>query len=412
MNVRQMRHQLLLDIEKLKAPEGYLYAGFPSFHALFGRDSLISAWQLLSIMPEIAEATLRILARYQAHEENPQKDCCPGKILHEYRFDPAKQQELPNWGWPYYGSVDATPLFLIVLEKYIEQTQDTALLKELWPHACAAIEWILQETAKHPLGFLAYERVNPHGLFHQGWKDAWGDHLKISPPVAIVEAQGYAYSACHAFDHITMRILTVRGLAADDMNRTNRALACARKIKENFSPHFWMPGEQFFSIGLHGDGTPRASIASNAGHLLLCGDMITEDEAGAVVRRLFKPDIWTIGGIRTLSEHDPDFDPWSYHLGSVWPHDNWMIYIGLKKWGFDREAEKIKRGLMRDYRELGCIPELLTAYRLPTGKQKIFPTAHIEQLQKHNHLEGVRLDSVHANPLQAWAIGALLNMLS
>ena len=114
MNVQTIRRQLLFDIEKLKAPEGYLYAGFPNFFTLFGRDSLISAWQMLSRAPGIAEATLRILARYQAREEDPYKDAKPGKILHEYRFDPAKQREL-DWGWPYHGSVDATPLFLVVL---------------------------------------------------------------------------------------------------------------------------------------------------------------------------------------------------------------------------------------------------------------------------------------------------------
>ena len=409
MNVQTIRRQLLFDIEKLKAPEGYLYAGFPNFFTLFGRDSLISAWQMLSRAPGIAEATLRILARYQAREEDPYKDAKPGKILHEYRFDPAKQREL-DWGWPYHGSVDATPLFLVVLWEYVKQTNDTALLQDLWPAACRAVEWIIGNTNKNPHGFLTYERTNPHGLFHQGWKDSMEDHLKITPPVAIVEAQGYAYRACRAFDQIAMRVLTLRGLGANDIGLINRALACARTIKKNFSPHFWMPDEQFFAIGLHGDGTRRTSIASNAGHLLLAQDLLTENEAHAIVRRLFRPDMWTIRGIRTLSEQDPDFDPFSYHLGSIWAHDNGMTYMGLKKWGFTREAQKIKNALLRTYRTLGCIPELHAVVK-KDGEQQILPISHIAQLERHNDLEGLHLHSVQANPLQAWAMGALLNML-
>lgn len=410
MNAQQIRRQLLLDIEKLKAPEGYLYAGFPNFFAPFGRDSLIVALQLLPVVPEIPAATLRMLARYQAEEEDAHKDADPGKIFHEYRLDPAKQQEL-SWGWPYYGSVDATPLFLIVFAEYVALTHDTILLQELWPNACEALKWIVCATKKNPYGFLAYERKNPHGLFHQGWKDAMENHLRITPPVALAEVQGYAYKACNAFDRLAMRLLAVRGLGASEVGLINTALACARAIKQNFSAHFWMPGEQFFAIGIDGDGNQRKAIASNAGHLLACDDLLTKEEARAVVRRLFMPEMWTIGGIRTLSTNDPDFDPFSYHLGSVWPHDNWMIYTGLLARDFTTEARKVKNALLRIYRTLGNIPELCAVIN-ESGTQKIVPVSHIAQLETHNAVSGRHLHSVQANPLQAWAIGALLNMLS
>lgn len=400
-----LRQRLLFDIQKLIAPEGYCNAGYPNYNTLFGRDSLIVSWQLLSIMPAIAAATLRILARYQAHRTHARRDSEPGKILHEYRFGKAAQQEIPEWSWPYYGSVDSTSLYLIVLEEYVKKTDDGELLEELWPSANAAMRWHLQNAKKSQYGLITYERTNPHGLFHQGWKDSFEDHLGIVPPVAIIEEQGYAYRAAQAFCNLAAHFPGSRKRFLQEVQEF------AQRLKESTHAKLWMPWRDYFAAGLDGNGQENRAITSNPGHLLLANDFLDDKTAGLVVKRLFAPDMWTVGGIRTLSSKDSRFDAFSYHLGSVWAHDNWMIYKGLQMRGYYREASLIFESISRAAGVFGGKPPELHAVVESSLGENILPIDYISQLELHNRLEGRHLHSFAANPLQAWAIGGLLNMM-
>ncbi|MEX2145087.1 MAG: amylo-alpha-1,6-glucosidase [Candidatus Spechtbacterales bacterium] len=389
----KIKQNLVKDIERLRSREGYLNAGFPHYHTLFGRDSLISAWQTLDFDASVAKNTLKILAKHQALGQDRKKEGEFGKILHEYRLKPETQKELPSWGWPYYGSVDSTSLFLMVLYKYTQKTDDKRLLNSLWKNAKMALEWHLNKSVENEYGFITYKRTNPAGLFHQGWKDSVIDHLKIRPPVAIIEEQGYAYMAYRNFAQMA-------NILDKDSALREKALRAAELMRENLLKYFWWEEEKYFAIGLDDKNMQRKSIASNAGHLLLCDNLLDNEQAGLIRDRLFKKDMWTPGGIRTLSDKDPDFDAFAYHLGSIWPHDNWFIYMGLKMRGFDKDALKIKKAFKKAYLELEHMPELFAVQN-----SKILPIKHVEISERQNHKHTV------ANPLQAWASGALLDML-
>lgn len=397
MELEKIRNDLLSDIKKLRSKEGYLNAGYPNFDTLFGRDSLISAWQLLPIDPTIAYHTLRALALHQAEDFDDFKDSEPGKILHvlhERKFSIEDPRELSQLGYPYYGSIDSTSLFLIVLSEYTKKMHDTSLAKELWPQARKALGWHLGNAKNNAFGFITYESRNPYGTMHQGWKDSSEDHLKIAPPVAIVEEQGYAYKAYRAFSGLAER-LKLKG----DEIYVEQALKNAAKIKENFRKLFYLDSERYFALGLGVKNKARAAITSNPGHLLICDDFLNDSDKEMVADRLFKEDMWSTGGIRTLSLNDPDYNPISYHLGSIWPHDNWMIYTGLVHSGFEEEAGKIKNSLIRAYNTLGHIPELYTVTKIK-GVDEITDIPHDENVD------------FHANLLQAWSVGALLNVLA
>lgn len=405
MRPETIEQLLLFDIAKLRAPEGYLYAGWPNYHSLFGRDSLIAALQLLPVDLTIARTTLYTLAHLQATKASKARDAEPGKILHEFRISLEEQRKLPHWKWPYYGSVDATSLFLMVLDEYISATDDIDLLSNLWPNATLAVKWHLNNSKRNRYGFITYQRQNPYGLFHQGWKDSSENHLRINPPVAIIEEQGYAYKALKTYASLAHQFSMDTSIVAE-------AEALALKIKENLLPQFWMEKEQYFAIAIDDHGNQRKTISSNPGHLLLCGDLLNEQYAKTIIRRLLQKDMWSAGGIRTLSANDPDFDPLSYHLGSIWPHDNWMVYRGCKQWGFTKESDKIKTALFRAYLTLHHIPELYGVVHGILNRQKIIEVGSVSQLRNQSRTLGKKhLRSSSSNPIQAWAAGALLNML-
>ena len=389
MNISEIKHRLRQDIEKLRSPRGYLNAGYPRYNTLFGRDSIISAWQMLKIDTSIAKATLLVLSEYQGKDIDPKSEEEPGKILHEHRFDPKKQAELPEWKFPYYGSIDSTPLYIILAAKYLKITDDTAFLSKIWKNILDAFNWIITYGDKDGDGYIEYQRMNPHGLFHQGWRDGCEDHLKIKPPVAIVEAQGYAYAAYHSLAYIAKRL-------NKDNDLIRKVIERAKELKKNFNQDFWMKEEKFFALALDGEKKQKKVVSSNPGHLLFTG-IINEDKVDYVVKRLFQPDLWTLYGIRTHSTKAPDFDPYSYHLGSIWPHDNWIIYKGLQKVGYYDHAEKIKQALLRVYQKLNKIPELYTVV-----KDEIVDLSTSTKNARH----------VLANPLQAWASAGLLEMIT
>jgi len=385
LNIAKIERRLLQDIKELKAAEGYLNAGYPRYNTLFGRDSLISAWQMLKIDPRIARATLQILAKFQGKARNPRAEEELGKILHEYRFDPKEQAELPEWDFPYYGSVDSTPLFIILAGKYFQQTSDRTFLFKNWSNITAAFDWIINHGDVDGDGYVEYERMNPHGLFHQGWRDGAKDHLKIKPPIAIVEAQGYVYAAYQSI------ITLARNIGKNSISK--EAMARAEVLRKKSNKDFWMERENYFALALDGEKRQRKAIASNPGHLLFTR-IVAEDKVKPLISRLFQQDLWTPYGIRNHSSKDPDFNPYSYHCGSIWPHDNWIIYKGLEVLGFNRYADQIKEALLRVYRELGKIPEL---YAVVGGK--------IVDLSESP------MGGVSANPLQAWASAGLLEMI-
>jgi len=385
MNIGEMKRRLLRDIERLKSPSHYLNAGHPRYNTLFGRDSLISAWQMLKIDPSIARGTLQTLAKYQGKAVNPKAEEEPGKILHEYRFTIKERAELPDWDFPYYGSVDSTPLFIILTGKYFERTGDRKFLSEIWDNIVAAFGWIREYGDKDADGYVEYERLNPSGLFHQGWRDGVQDHLKIKPPVAIVEAQGYVYAAYKSLIFLAKNL----GKA----NVTGEASERGVILKKKFNEDFWMEKEKYFALALDGEKRQRDVVTSNPGHLLFTG-IVAQKKIESLISRLFQPDLWTPYGIRTQSAEDVDFDPYSYHTGSVWPHDNWIIYKELQSLGFGRHADRIKKALLRAYRELGKIPEL---YAVVDDKIVDLSLSAIK--------------GTLANPLQACASAGLLEMV-
>ena len=392
MTKTEIRRRLLSDVLRLRTSEGYLNAGYPKFDGtLFGRDSLISALQMLNIDPRIAKSTLDILAYYQSTTVDPKADAEPGKILHNKR-------EKSFGGKIYFGSVDATPLFIIVAEEYFKKTGDRVFLLKIWDNIIAAVNWMSVYGDADRDHFLEYERKHQEGgLFHQGWRDSVmpDDHLNISPPVAIVEAQGYAYAAYRAAANLASQL-------GKDSSLSNSWLGESKELREAFHKSFWQEEKCYYHLALDGNKAPKKSVSSNPGHLLFTG-IIQEEILPRVVDRLFQPDLHTLYGIRTTSEKDSDFDALSYHLGSIWPHDNWVIYYGLKQLGFIDEANRIKEGLVSAYKELGHIPELFAV--VDGGIVSLSgPTIGAKRSPYTNQI-------VYANNTQAWASCGLLNML-
>jgi len=366
------KKMVLREIKILKDKKGFLKAGLPRFNRLFGRDSLISAWQLLDKYPGICQATLEILSQYQGKVFNDEREEEPGKILHETKgYFPS----------PYYGSIDSTPLFLILFSFYFEETRNIKFLNRHWENILKALNWLEECGDKDKDLFLEYQRKNPKGLFHQGWKDGFEDHLKIEPLVALVEVQGYQYLALK-------EIANLAGIKKD-WDLAKKLLDRADNLKREFDRKFWMPDIKYYCLALNGKKEQKKSITSNPGHLLFTG-IVGLTKIDFVVKRLFEDDLWTPYGIRTHSTKEPDFDPKSYHLGSIWPHDNWLIAQGLKKLGKKSEYQKIKNAILLAYEKIGFLPEFYGVI-----DRKI--TLEMEKTPCHP---------------QAWASGALFNFLS
>ena len=343
----KIRQQLLKEIYTLKDRKGFLRAGLPHFNRLFGRDSLIAAWQLLDWNPGICKATLEILSQLQGKVFNDEREEEPGKIIHETDLEKSWHPD-GYFPFPYYGSVDSTPLFLILFAFYFKKTKDRKFLQNHWENILMALHWMEECGDKDKDYFLEYERKNPNGLFHQGWKDGFEDTLKIEPPVALVEVQGYQYKA--------LKEISVLAETRKDIDLADKLKDRAKNLKDEFNEKFWMEEENYFALGLNGKKEQRRAITSNPGRCLFT-DIMDEEKRQKVVKRLFEEDLWTPFGIRTHSTKEPDFDHHVYHLGSVWPHDNWIIAQGVKKHGFMEEYQKIRQALFSAYRALGFLPE-------------------------------------------------------
>ncbi len=332
-------------------------AGIPWYVAPFGRDSLITCYEALLLGPELARDTLRVLAALQATTDEPWRDAEPGKILHELRYG-----ELAHAGLvphtPYYGTVDATPLFLMLAAAYFRWTADLETMAELRPALRAALQWIDRHGDIDGDGFVEYRRRSPAGLVNQGWKDSHdsvvhADGSLADGPIALVEVQGYVYRAKLGIADVFE--------ALHEPDRADELRAQARRLREAFNQAFWNDDEGTFAMALDGRKRQVASVASNPGHALYCG-IVEPGKAAALAERLMAPDMFSGWGIRTLSKQSRAYNPMSYHNGSVWPHDNAIIAAGLKRYGFADATLKIATALFdvaahaRDFRlaELYC----------------------------------------------------------
>ncbi|MGE3856155.1 MAG: glycogen debranching N-terminal domain-containing protein [Dehalococcoidia bacterium] len=339
--------------------DDFFAAGVPWFVTLFGRDSAVTAIQTLAFDRRIADETLRLLAHYQGRRVDDLHDEAPGKILHELRVgELARLNEIPQT--PYYGTVDATPLFLILLARQAAWSGSLDLFHELRGAVDAALDWVEHYGAIEDGGYLVYRSGTGEGLANQGWKDS-GDAIVTAdgdiatPPIAVVEAQGYAYQALQEIAPLFRR--------AGEEARAAELLAEADALRERLNRDFWLEDRQFFALALQGDGAPCAVISSNPGHLLWSG-VLDVARARAVADRLLRDDMFNGWGIRTLSTEERRYNPIGYHLGTVWPHDNAIIADGFRRYGFADEADRLFDALVQaathfeDYR----LPEVFAGY--------------------------------------------------
>ncbi len=369
--------------------EVFFAAGVPWFVCLFGRDSIITALETVADDPRVAAKTLMLLAHYQGRRHDEWRDEEPGKIPHELRVgEMVNLGEVPQS--PYYGTVDATPLFLCLLAEYVRWTGDLALFHKLERNVERALQW-LDTIADHDGdGFVDYVSLSEQGLANQGWKDsgnaiANADGSAAEPPVALVEVQGYVYRA--RLDTAWLYRLSGRREEAERLEKEARAL------RKRFQKAYWLPDRRFLAVALQKDGLPAEAITSNPGQALWSG-IVGAEHARSVARVLVSKRMFSGWGIRTMAEGEPAYNPLDYQVGAVWPHDNALIAAGLKRYGFDKEALSVFTAV---YQAATRFPN----YRLP----EVFAG-----FARGDSPEPVRYP-VACSP-QAWAAGAIPYLLS
>jgi glycogen debranching enzyme len=349
-------------------------AGLPWFMALFGRDSLIASYQTLPMQPDLARTTLRALAASQAESIDDFRDAEPGKILHELRYG-----ELTAFGErphsPYYGSADATPLFLVLLDEYERWTGDRDLVGALEPNARAALAWIDEHGDGDGDGYVEYRRRNEAtGLENQCWKDSWNailfaDGTLAEPPIATCEIQGYVYDAKRRCARLAAEVWHDPELA-DDLERQ------AADLKRRFHDDFWLGEHGYYALALDRDKRKVDSLTSNIGHLLWSG-IIDPGPAESVVRHLMGTRLFSGWGVRTMAQGDAGYNPIEYHNGTVWPHDNSLAALGLCMYGYRSEATAIAGALIEAAGPFsGCLPEVFAGYERDLTQYPVeYPTA-------------------------------------
>ncbi|MEW6573910.1 MAG: glycogen debranching N-terminal domain-containing protein [Bacillota bacterium] len=335
----QMLNQALSDLRMLYTayPEGsVIEAGVPWYATVFGRDALITAWQILMINPEVCRETLRFLALYQGDKVDPQREEEPGKIIHEIRRgEMANCKEILHT--PYYGSVDATLWFIIVLGEFVEWTGDIEFLKKMRTPFLRALEWCTDYGDKDGDGYIEYSGQAEGGLVNQGWKDSWDgvpdtDGNPVERPLALVEVQAYLYAAYRRAAKMLYQL--------GEKEPAKHYQTKAQQLCTNFRRDFWVKEGGYLGLALDARKRLIPTMASNMGHALFTG-ILTPRAAKAVARKLLSPEMFSLWGIRTLSRKERAYNPISYHNGSVWPHDNSIIAAGLRKYNLLQELEKL-----------------------------------------------------------------------
>ena len=353
-------------------------AGLPWFMALFGRDSLVTSYQALPFAPELAKTTLRVLAHQQGTKVDPFRDEEPGKILHELRVG-----ELTHFGErphsPYFGSADATPMFLVLLDETERWTGDQQLVRDLEPNARAALAWIDEFGDRDGDGYVEYQRANEDtGLENMCWKDSWNsilfaDGTNSRLPRATCEIQGLVYDAKVRSARLAREIW-------NDPELATRLEREAARLKRQFNQDFWIASRGFFALALDGDKRQVDSLTSNVGHLLWSG-IVDDDKAAAVVSHLMSDEMFSGWGVRTMAEGEGGYNPIEYHNGTVWPHDNSFIAMGLRRYGYAPEAARLAFAVLEaatyfDWR----LPEAFAGYpRSLTMFPVEYPTASSPQ---------------------------------
>jgi glycogen debranching enzyme len=365
-------------------------AGVPWYAVPFGRDAIITALQTLVYNPDIAEGTLRFLAANQGTKVDEFKEEEPGKIMHELRRgELARLREVPHT--PYFGTVDATPLFLVLFVETMDWCASERLYRDILPAAMRALEWIDSYGDIDGDGYVEYITHRPGGVQNQGWKDSsnavqYENGQNASPPIALVEVQGYVYQAKVGM----ARLLRSHGETALAETLESEA----DDLRTCFNRDFWMDGEQFYALALDRDKGQVRSVTSNAGHCLWSG-ICDPEKAEATARRLLSPDMFSGWGVRTLTNNSPNYNPMSYHNGSVWPHDTALISLGLRRSGYAEAAITLITSLIEAASRFSDarLPELFCGFE----RDKRFnssPTAYI----------------VSCSP-QAWAAGCIFMLL-